>query len=142
MRTGKLRLPKDRKIRRRTPVYDHAGVLLYEADRAKALELLENPNINVGGTARVINSFRFAGPDPAGIGGKARGSTPIGKAHKNETYFNPAGVFTFDFIPSHLRPEFERVLRDRGAVAVLHPSPRKFPMEIVASSVPSLPLAA
>jgi hypothetical protein len=41
----------------------------------------------------------------------AGGRSGNGMPHANETYTNPAGVMTFDFIRTDLRPVFTRVIQ-------------------------------
>lgn len=132
-----MHLHATRKIRRRTPVYDHAGELIGYADRDKALELLKNPFVVAGGTTKVIKSFTFA-VDVADTtsGARSRGTVPLGTPRKE------GRSFSFDFIRTHWRIEFERVMRECGAVDRVLPIVRKWPVYIEQSNVPVIPLTA
>jgi hypothetical protein len=102
---------KLRKIAKRTPVLDHADEVLYYADRAKVEELIGKPGVEVIGTTTRIKGLRYVGPDPALslLSGSSR-RPGVEKPHRRETYWNPAGVLTFNFLSIKLRPEFNRVL--------------------------------
>jgi len=101
----------ERKLSRKTPVFDHADQLLFEADRERATDLMLCDHVDVIGTTTRIKALRFRGPDPAGQ--LLSGSHPkrqLGQVHKAENYFNPAGVWAFDRIPSIYREAFVGVL--------------------------------
>jgi hypothetical protein len=62
---------------------------------------------------RVI-SLRFAGPDPAGLAlSGSHHRRPAGTPHRHENYYNPAGVWHIDRIPSSWRKYFFSVVAGR-----------------------------
>ena len=136
-------LNETRRLQRRTPVYDHAGEFLFYASREKAQSLLENPHVNAGGTVKTVTSFRYSVDfADSSVNARSGRSTPAGLPHRSETYYNPAGVFTFDWIRPNMRVEFERVVRGAGAVTLRVPVERKFRVHIDECNVPGLPLVA
>ena len=97
----------DRKVSRRTPVYDHADQLLFLADREKAIQLMQQPQVETIGTVTRVKGLRFRGPDPALLslaGSRAR--RPVGTPHRNESYWNVRGVWHIDRIPVEYQPHF------------------------------------
>lgn len=101
----------ERKLKRMTPVYDHADQLLYSATRERAAELLLRNDVDVIGTTTRIKAIRFRGPDPAG--NLLSGSQPkrqLGQPHRAENYYNVHGVWHIDRIPEAYRDEFTQVL--------------------------------
>lgn len=108
---------RERTIARKTPVYDHADKLLYQADREKARALLLRADIDVIGTHTRIKAIRFRGPDPAHMMGGSHHKRGIGVPHRNENYFNPKNVWHLDRIPVAYRPHFVAIVLDRIAVA-------------------------
>lgn len=102
----------ERKLSRQTPVYDHAGHLLYRADRDKARELLARPTVNAIGNTKRIRALQFQGPDPAHLQSGSHHRRPIGSPHRNESYWNVRGVWYLDRIPLSYRIHFQAVLLD------------------------------
>ena len=100
----------ERMLPRRTPVYDHADVLLYCVDRATARELIQKPYVQVIGTSRKIKALRF-GPEPQITACKIRRRRETGKPHDDETPVNPRGVWTIDRIPASCQPHFVAVVQ-------------------------------
>lgn len=102
---------KARKIAKRTPVYDHADAILYYATRERVRELIGSPGVEIIGTVGRIKGLRYVGPDPALslLSGSSR-RPGVEKPHRRETYWNPEGVLTFNFLSAKLKPEFTRVL--------------------------------
>jgi hypothetical protein len=103
----------ERTLRRRTPVYDHANSLLYQADRDKARELLQRADVDVIGTLSRIKGLRYRGPDPSHMMGGSRHRRPVGCPHRNESYFNVKNCWHLDRVPEAYRPHFVAVLTDR-----------------------------
>lgn len=99
----------ERTLPRRTPVYDHADVLLYCVDRATARELIQKPYVQVIGTSRRVKALRF-GPEPEIRSAKIRGYRQIGKPHTAETATNVHRVWTIDRIRPSLQPAFVAVV--------------------------------
>lgn len=95
---------------RQTPVYDHAGELLYRASREKAQELLKQPDIEVRRNKHRIVAFQYRGPDPALMMGGSRHRRPIGTPHRNESYWNVRNCWHLDRIPVAYRPHFVAIL--------------------------------
>ncbi len=110
-----------RKISSKTPVYDHAGELQGYADESVARRLIESPHYIAGGTRRRIRCFRAIGPDPAYMTSGSGPRPGIEKAHRRETYSNPAGVLTFNYLPKSLEPDFRRVLQS----VTVQPAPKR-----------------
>ena len=90
----------------RTPLADHAGVVLCWVDRTRAAQLLTDPHIDVIGNRTRIKSLRFRGPDPAGLTTGSHHKRPVGTPHRNENYYNPRGVWHLDRIPESWRQHF------------------------------------
>jgi hypothetical protein len=112
-----LNLPKmhtndERKLARKTAVYDHADKLLYRADREKARELMKRSDVDVLGTSTRIKALRFRGPDPALQLGGSRRRRGIGDSHRQESYWNVKGCWHLDRIPTTMRPHFQAVVSD------------------------------
>lgn len=106
----------ERQLSRQTPVYDHADMLLYRADREKARQLLARSDIDVVGTRTRIKAIRFRGPDPAHRMGGSHHKRGIGTPHRNETYFNVKNCWHLDRIPVAYQPHFVAILTDRLVV--------------------------
>ena len=101
----------ERKLKRSTPVYDHADQLLFSANRERASELLLRNDIDVIGTTTRIRALRFRGPDPAGK--LLSGSKPhrqLAQPHKQENYYNVRGCWHIDRVPEVFKDEFTRVV--------------------------------
>ena len=90
----------------RTPLADHAGVVLCWVDRTRAAQLLTDPHIDVIGNRTRIKSLRFRGPDPALLTGGSHHKRSAGTPHRNETYYNVRGVWHLDRIPTEWRSLF------------------------------------
>jgi hypothetical protein len=58
---------KDRKVSNRTPIYDHAGELLFFASREKAEQLIAQSKVEVLGNRVRIRGLRLYGPDPSAL---------------------------------------------------------------------------
>jgi hypothetical protein len=98
-------------LRRKTPVYDHAGEWLFDASREKALELISNGKVEAYGRGHRIKGLRLYGPDPSTLlVGRCWHRYELGMAHRRETYFNPKGAWHIDRIPEKLREEFGSVV--------------------------------
>lgn len=100
----------ERTLPRRTPVYDHADVLLYCVDRATARELIQKPYVQVIGTSRKIKALRF-GPEPNITACQIRARRELGKPHDAENRTNVRGVWTIDRIPASCQPHFVAVVQ-------------------------------
>jgi hypothetical protein len=99
------------KLFRKTPVYDHAGAWLYDADREKARELMQRPDIDVIATTTRVRALRFRGPDPAlQLLTGSRRRRGIGEPHRSESYFSVKGCWHLDRIPPTMRPHFQAVV--------------------------------
>lgn len=107
----------ERQLSRQTPVYDHADILLYRADRDKARQLLARSDIDIIGSHSRIKALRFRGPDPALMMGGSHHRRPIGTPHRNESYWNVKNCWHLDRIPVAYRPHFVAIVLDRIAVA-------------------------
>lgn len=101
---------------RQTPVYDHAGELLYRANREKAQQLLNQSDVHVRRNKHRIVAFQYRGPDPAHMMGGSHHKRGIGVPHRNENYFNPKNVWHLDRIPVAYRPHFVAIVTDRLVV--------------------------
>jgi hypothetical protein len=102
----------ERKLFRKTPVYDHADQWLYDADRQTARELMKRPDVDVIGTATQIKKLRLRGPDPAL---QLTGSHPrrqLGQPHQQESYSNVRRVWCIDHVPERYRRHFQAVVLD------------------------------
>lgn len=102
----------ERKLSRKTPVYDHADSWLYDADRDKARDLMQRPEVDIIGNAKRVKALRFRGPDPALQLAGSRRRRGIAEPHRHESYWNVRGVWHIDRIPPELRPEFQGVVLD------------------------------
>jgi hypothetical protein len=103
-------------LRRKTPVYDHAGEWLFDATRDKALELIAKGTVEAYGTGYRVKGLRLCGPDPAELNaGRALHRWELGMSHRHENYFNPEGAWHIDAIPPKLRPDFLAVLTSCAA---------------------------
>jgi hypothetical protein len=103
----------ERTIARKTPVYDHADKLLYQADRDKARELLARSDVDIIGTNTRIKALRYRGPDPAHKMGGSHHKRGVGVPHRNENYYNVRGCWHLDRIPVAYHPHFIAILTDR-----------------------------
>lgn len=95
-----------RRLAATIPVYDHASVVLFHADRTRATELMSHPNICIVGTRKRICALRFEGPDPARLTGGSHHRRPVGTPHRHDNYFNVRGVWHLDRIPGTFRQYF------------------------------------
>lgn len=94
-------------LSRRTPVYDHAGVLLFIATRDRAAQLIADRKVDILGNRFRIRGLRIPGPDPAGLSGpRIWRRRMLGAPHRHENYWNPEGVWTLDPIPHTLERDF------------------------------------
>jgi hypothetical protein len=100
----------EQRLAARTPVYDHAGALLFYASRDRARELIGR-GIEVTGSRRRIRSLQLRGPDPAQARPAEPRRKPLAEPHTKETYYNVRGVWHIDWIPAALRPCFQGVVR-------------------------------
>lgn len=98
-------------ISHRTPVYDHADQLLFLADRARVLELAKKPHtlVIVAGNGRV-RAIRLC-PDASRLSSGSHPRRQLAQPHRSENYFNPAGVWTIDRVPSRWRHHYHAVLQ-------------------------------
>jgi hypothetical protein len=90
----------------RTPVCDHAGVVLYWADRTRTAELLRDPRVDVLRSRTRIKALQYRGPDPAALTSGSHHRRPAGTPHRNETYYNVKGVWHLDKLPESYREYF------------------------------------
>ena len=98
-------------LSRRTPVYDHAGVLLFIATRDRAAQLIAERKVDILGNRFRIRGLRIPGPDPAGLSGpRIWRRRMLGAPHRHENYWNPEGVWTLDPIPYTLHQDFHAVV--------------------------------
>jgi hypothetical protein len=102
----------ERKLSKKTPVFDHADQLLYQADQAKAQELLRRQDIDIIGNATRIRAIRFRGPDVSGLRSGSRVRRQLGQPHRSENYWNCKGCWHIDRIPEVYGPLFRGVLLD------------------------------
>lgn len=101
-------------LSRRTPVRDHAGELLYQATREQALQLLARHDVGHALSGRRVKSFQLYGPDPAHLSmSGSRHRRGIGDPHRNENYWNPAGCWTHNRIPSSWQELFTMSITER-----------------------------
>jgi hypothetical protein len=107
-----MQISIERKLARKTPVYDHADSWLYDADRDQARDLMRRRDVDVIGTATRVKALRFRGPDPALQLSGSRRRRGIAEPHRNENYYNVRGVWTIDRVPEVYRPHFHAVLTD------------------------------
>ena len=103
---------QNRSLGRSTPVYDHADRLLYRAPRERVVELLMRRDVDILGSATRIRAIRFRGPDPALSLAGSHPRRGLGSPHRNESYYNPRGVWHLDRIPESLRERFVAVVED------------------------------
>jgi hypothetical protein len=101
-----MHIHDERRLAARTPIYDHAGMELGRYEPARIRELMRRSDIHVSGTKNRIKALHFLGPDPSGLQSGSRHRRPAGTPHKNETYFNPPGVWHLDRIPTGWRMYF------------------------------------
>ena len=98
-------------LTRRTPVYDHAGELLFIATRDRAQQLIADRKVEILGNRIRIRGLRIPGPDPAGLRGlRIWRRRQLGAPHRHENYWNPEGVWTLDPIPRTLERDFHAVV--------------------------------
>jgi hypothetical protein len=102
----------ERKLARKTPVYDHADGWLYDADRNTARDLMRRRDVDVIGTSTRVKALRFRGPDPALQLSGSRRRRAIAEPHRNENYYNVRGVWHIDRVPEVLQPHFQAVVTD------------------------------
>jgi hypothetical protein len=108
-----MRIDSERKLARKTPVYDHADNLLYHADREKTSSLMARMDIDIIGSTKRVHGIRFRGPDPAlKLLSGATYHRPIGTPHKRDNYYNVRGMWHLDRIPEYFRSHFVVVLTD------------------------------
>ena len=107
---------QEARLFRQTPVYDHAGELLYRATREKAQQLLGQADVHVRRTKHRIVAFQYLGPDPAHRMGGSHHKRGIGTPHRNESYWNVRGCWHIDRIPSTYQPHFVAIVTDRLVV--------------------------
>jgi hypothetical protein len=102
---------RDKRISARTPVYDHAGEILYEARPERTQELMTKRDVDVITSKKRILGLRYRGPDPAHqAGGCRRGGHQMASPHKRENYYNVRGMWHIDRVPEILRDHFIVVL--------------------------------
>src|SRR4029434_7704182 len=97
----------DWRLASKTPVYDHAGVVLFFADKDRVRELLERSDIETIGTRRRIRGLRLVVADDAVARPRRR---QIAESHRAESYTNVRGVWTIDRIPESLANHFGQVV--------------------------------
>ena len=90
----------------RTVVCDHAGVILYWADRTRAAELLSDPRIHPIRSRSRIKALQYCGPDPASLSTGSHHKRPAGTPHRHENYYNVRGVWHLDRLPESYREYF------------------------------------
>ena len=98
----------DARLAAKTPVYDHAGVLLFFASKGCVRELLERDDIETIGTRRRIRGVQFVIPDRSVAGPRRR---QVAEPHRSESYTNVRGVWAIDRIPESFHWHFAGVLR-------------------------------
>lgn len=91
---------------RRVPLCDHAGTVLSWLNPAQASETARKPGIGIIRTKHRIKALQYLGPDPAALTGGSHHRRPAGTPHRNETYYNPKGVWHIDRIPTEWRELF------------------------------------
>lgn len=99
-------MPSELRLSARTPVCDHASVVLYWADPVRAAELMKDPRIDVVRSKHRIKALRYRGPDYAALNGGSHHKRPAGTPHRNETYYNTRGCWHLDRIPDSWRSLF------------------------------------
>lgn len=100
----------EQRLAARTPVYDHAGSLLFFASRDRARELIGR-GIEVIGSRKRIRSLQLCGPDPAQNSPAGPRRRPVAEPHTKESYWNVRGVWHIDWIPAALCHCFSEVVR-------------------------------
>jgi hypothetical protein len=106
-----MRINCERKLARKTPVYDHSNTILFHADREKAATLMSRQDIDVIGSDKRIRGLRFRGPDPAHqMSGCRVNGHKIAQPHKRENYYNVRGMWHIDRVPDIFLPHFTVVL--------------------------------
>jgi hypothetical protein len=103
-------LLEERQLSRRTPVLDHSDCVLFEADRAKAWELMQQDNIDIIGTGTRIKAIRFRGPDASLLRSGSRKRRELGQPHRSENYWNVRGCWHIDRVPDGYADLFRGVL--------------------------------
>jgi hypothetical protein len=102
-----------RKLARRTPVYDHANVLLFEVDRDQARDMMTRPHIDVIWTRNDmrVRALRFHAPEAPAKPSDGRRRKGAGEPVRYETDSNPKGVVHFKHIPVSCQPHFVAVVQ-------------------------------
>ena len=101
----------ERRLARRTPVYDHADELLYFVDRDTARQLMTREYVCTIGTSRRVRALRFRGPEAPSRPGSGRRRKQAGEPHRHETNENVNGCWHIDRIPVSCQPHFVAVVQ-------------------------------
>jgi hypothetical protein len=97
----------DWRLASKTPVYDHAGVVLFFASKDRVRELLERSDIETIGNRRRIRGLRFIVADATVARPRRR---QMAEPHQAESYWNVRGVWAIDRIPESLANHFGQVV--------------------------------
>jgi hypothetical protein len=95
----------------RIPVYAPNGDRAGFASERQARALLLSGDATPLGTKSKVRSLRLL-KQPNVARECPRRRPQRGDAHRRETYYNPRGTWTHDFLPDHTRAVFVRVLTD------------------------------
>ena len=95
----------------RIPVYAPNGERAGFASADQARKLIAKGDATPLGTKSRIRSLRLH-KQPHVARECPRRTPQKGDAHRRETYYNPRGTWTHDFLPDHTREVFARVLTD------------------------------
>ena len=139
-----LAISTNARIKAQTPLYNYLGEVVTFLSRDQVREKLADPQafgLHVVLKNKTVRALQYEGPDPALSAEGSRARAGLGTPHRNDSYTNPAGVWTHDAIPERLRPMYEGVLYERGAIARRVPKFYKiFQPVTVTAAAPSLPL--
>src|SRR4030095_13238937 len=97
----------DWRLASKTPVYDHAGVVLFYASKERVRELLERSDIETIRTRRRLRARRFIVADDSLARPRRRA---IAEPHRAESYTNVRGVWAIDRIPESLANQCSQVV--------------------------------
>ena len=93
-------------------MFNHADELLFVADRDRALELAQKPNaILIFYASGQVRSIRLA-PDASRLTSGSHPRRQLAQPHRSENYWNPAGCWTIDRVPSRWRHHYHAVVAD------------------------------
>jgi len=94
----------------RVPIYAPDGGRVGFCDARQARYLVDSGRARPLGTRERIRSLRLLHPPPRTQ--RFRRRPQYGDAHRRETYYNPRGTWTLDFLPSSTHSIFAQVLTD------------------------------